>query len=69
MAPKGVILKEGDIIKRIALSKTLQAIADEGADVFYKGWIADSLVEVIQNNSGIITKQGKILSLFRFSGL
>lgn len=58
MAPRGVLLKEGDLIKRENLSKTLQAIADGGADVFYKGWIADSLVEVIKSNSGIITKQG-----------
>lgn len=34
-APNGCLLKEGDVLRRTALSRTLAAIADEGPDVFY----------------------------------
>lgn len=34
-APKGCLLKEGDIIRRIALSHTLAKVAAEGPDAFY----------------------------------
>ena len=35
-APNGTILKEGELVRRTAYSKTLAAIASEGPDVFYK---------------------------------
>lgn len=35
-APNGTFVKPGEIIKNVALSKTLQTIATEGADSFYK---------------------------------
>ena len=34
-APKGCLLREGDIIRRTALSRTLTKIAEEGPDAFY----------------------------------
>ena len=34
-APNGCLLKEGDIIRRTALSHTLAKIAEEGPDAFY----------------------------------
>jgi gamma-glutamyltranspeptidase / glutathione hydrolase / leukotriene-C4 hydrolase len=34
-APKGCLLREGEIIKRTALSRTLAKIAEEGPDAFY----------------------------------
>lgn len=35
-APRGVLLKEGDMIRRTNLSRTLKVIASQGADGFYK---------------------------------
>lgn len=57
LAPRGVLLKLGDICKRTVYSKTLQEIGEKGIDVFYNGWIATSLVETAQKNGGIITEQ------------
>ena len=39
------------------LAKTLRAIATEGPDVFYKGWIADRIAEDMAANGGLITKE------------
>ena len=46
----------GDRLVQGDLSRTLRAIADDGADVFYKGWIADRIAEDMKSNGGIITK-------------
>jgi hypothetical protein len=35
-APKGKLLREGDLISRDALARTLQTIAEEGPEAFYK---------------------------------
>lgn len=53
--PNGVAVKEGDIVKRPTLADTLELISKKGADVFYEGEIAESLVETIQSAGGIIT--------------
>jgi len=34
-SPNGVLLREGDVIRRKNYSRTLQAIADQGAEAFY----------------------------------
>ncbi|KAI0087996.1 gamma-glutamyltranspeptidase [Irpex rosettiformis] len=56
-APKGCLLREGDLIQRIALSRTLAKIAEEGPDAFYSGPIAESLVAKVQEAGGIMTLQ------------
>src|SRR5450759_125835 len=38
------------------LAKTLRAIATDGPDAFYKGWIADRIAEDMAANGGLITK-------------
>ncbi|KAJ3521066.1 hypothetical protein NMY22_g12468 [Coprinellus aureogranulatus] len=53
-APEGRYLKEGEIIRRTNLSKTLTTIAKDGADAFYKGPIADSILEKIRSTGGIM---------------
>lgn len=53
-APKGEILKEGQWIKREALADTLETISKEGADAFYTGKIAETLVKYVQANGGIL---------------
>ncbi|KAJ3406960.1 hypothetical protein HDU80_010020 [Chytriomyces hyalinus] len=56
-APEGVILKEGDRVKRLRLAKTLRLIAQQGASVFYEGEIATSLLKTIRRHDGIITAE------------
>ena len=46
----------GDRLVQADLSRTLRAIANDGADVFYTGWIADRIAEDMKANGGIITK-------------
>ncbi|GAA5795294.1 hypothetical protein HPULCUR_000649 [Helicostylum pulchrum] len=53
--PNGVRIKQGDIVKRPTLANTLETIAKKGADEFYEGEIASSLVKTIQSAGGIIT--------------
>lgn len=47
--------KEGEIIKNPRLAKTLQIIADKGADEFYTGDLAKDIVADIQDAGGNIT--------------
>jgi gamma-glutamyltranspeptidase / glutathione hydrolase len=47
----------GDRLVQTDLSKTLRAIAERGADVFYRGWIADRIAEDMKANGGLITKK------------
>ncbi|KAH8083772.1 gamma-glutamyltranspeptidase [Cristinia sonorae] len=54
-APQGQLLKEGDIIRRLNLSRTLSVIASKGADGFYKGEIADSIVQKVKATGGILS--------------
>ncbi|KAH9485370.1 Glutathione hydrolase proenzyme 1 [Psilocybe cubensis] len=54
-APKGVLLKLGETIRRTNLSRTLQKISKEGARGFYTGPIADSIVRKAQLEGGIIS--------------
>jgi len=46
----------GDTLRLPALAKSLTAIAEGGADAFYKGWIADSIAADMARNGGLITK-------------
>ncbi len=55
--PGGGEWTEGDRIVLGDLGKTLRAIAEEGAGVFYKGWIADRIAEDMEAHGGLITKQ------------
>lgn len=55
LAPKGILLKEGDRISRPVYANTLASLAHEGPDVFYNGWIADEIINSIQAKGGIMT--------------
>ena len=48
-------LKKGDKVYNFALAETLQRIANNGRDEFYKGETAKSLVAFLQNKGSIIT--------------
>jgi gamma-glutamyltranspeptidase/glutathione hydrolase len=54
--PGGGEWAEADKIVLGDLAKTMRAIADGGAAVFYKGWIADRIAEDMKANGGIISK-------------
>ena len=47
----------GDTIRLPDLARTLEAIANDGADVFYRGWIADSIAADMARNGGVISRQ------------
>jgi gamma-glutamyltranspeptidase/glutathione hydrolase len=47
----------GDVVRNPDLAKTLRAIAAQGADGFYKGPVATSLVAGMQAHGGLITEQ------------
>lgn len=48
--------KEGDIIFLPELAKTLKLIRDSGRDGFYKGSVAEFMLEEIKKQNGIITQ-------------
>ncbi|KAJ7647347.1 gamma-glutamyltranspeptidase [Roridomyces roridus] len=54
-APNGRFLEEGEIISRTNYSRTLEAIASGGPDAFYKGPIADALINKIRATGGILS--------------
>ncbi len=45
--------KIGDLIVQPDLAKTLKQMADKGADGFYKGAVADAMIQAVQQNGGI----------------
>lgn len=53
----GKLLKTGDIVKFEKLANTLEEIANQGADTFYSGKIAEDLIHDIQQAGGTLTMQ------------
>lgn len=49
--------QEGDVIKRLALAKTLEVIAEEGGDALYNGTLVKPFVDDIRKLGGIITME------------
>lgn len=47
----------GSVWKQEDLSKTLTAIRDHGAEGFYKGWVADSIVAEMDRSGGLISHE------------
>jgi len=56
-APNGVLLKEGDTIQHLNLSRTLSVIAEQGPDAFYRGEIADAIIGKIRAEGGILSHE------------
>jgi gamma-glutamyltranspeptidase/glutathione hydrolase len=54
--PDGSAWRAGDRLVQGELAKTLQLIADSGADAFYTGPIADRIVEEMRRGKGLMTK-------------
>ncbi|KAF7694810.1 gamma-glutamyltransferase 5a isoform X2 [Silurus meridionalis] len=53
--PNGELLKEGDMVKFEKLTETLQKVADGGAQEFYIGEVAQTLIRDIQAAGGTLT--------------
>ena len=47
----------GEVVVQKALAETFRQVAAEGADVFYKGAIADRMVRYMEETGGLITKE------------
>ena len=56
-APNGAALQTGVRVVQPDLARTLRAIADHGADGFYRGPVADSLVAEMRRGGGIISAE------------
>jgi gamma-glutamyltranspeptidase/glutathione hydrolase len=54
--PGGAAWAAGDRIILPDLAKSLRAIATDGPDAFYTGWIADAIAADMAANGGLITK-------------
>jgi gamma-glutamyltranspeptidase/glutathione hydrolase len=46
---------EGEIIRQPDLGQTLRAVASQGPDVFYQGWIAQAIAETVKRDGGVLT--------------
>jgi gamma-glutamyltranspeptidase / glutathione hydrolase len=55
--PGGGQWQAGDTVVLADLGRTLRAIATKGPDVFYTGWIADSIASSMAHNGGLISKR------------
>ncbi|KAI1855748.1 hypothetical protein JX265_012193 [Neoarthrinium moseri] len=54
-APNGKLLTFGETLTRKRYADTLDAVADDGADVFYTGPIANHTIAALQADQGIMT--------------
>jgi len=55
LAPTGKLIKLGDMITRERYAATLLEIAHNGPDVFYEGYMAQSMIDAVQESGGIMT--------------
>ena len=54
--PGGAQWQSGDMLVLKDLGRSLRAIATKGPDVFYTGWIADSIAASMAAGGGLISK-------------
>ena len=52
--PGGKVPARGSVLVQPDLARTLEAIRDHGAEGFYRGWVADSLVADMARHGGLI---------------
>ena len=55
--PGGEAPREGSTFRQPDLARTLEAISTQGADGFYRGWVADSIAAEMERGGGLITKR------------
>ncbi|KAK6532541.1 hypothetical protein TWF281_006728 [Arthrobotrys megalospora] len=54
-APNGTLLTLGETMTRKRFANTLETIANEGVDAFYRGPLADAMIRGLQATGGIMT--------------
>ena len=54
--PGGAAPPTGSTFRQPDLARTLQAVADNGAEGFYSGWVADSIAAEMRRGGGLITE-------------
>lgn len=55
--PEGRAPSVGEIFRQPELAKTLAAVADDGARVFYTGKVAERIVRVVQEAGGVLEEE------------
>lgn len=55
--PGGGKWAAGDVLLQRDLGKTLRALATDGPNVFYEGWIAERIAADVQSNGGLIGRE------------
>ncbi|MCF6332428.1 MAG: gamma-glutamyltransferase [Draconibacterium sp.] len=53
--PDGKAPKKGEVFKNPYLAKTLELVAKEGRDIFYKGEIAEKIVSYVKEQGGFLS--------------
>jgi len=53
--PNGEVPREGESIRQPQLAATIKAIAQQGSEVFYRGWIAEAIVDMVKKEGGVMT--------------
>ena len=53
--PNGKALKEGDTLKQLELSETLENIASEGPDYFYNSSFTNEILKDLQSHGSVLT--------------
>ncbi|KAK0947476.1 hypothetical protein LTR29_001084 [Friedmanniomyces endolithicus] len=54
-APNGSLLGLGDVITRKRYADTLETIAKQGVEAFYSGPLAETFINTVQSNGGMMT--------------
>ena len=55
-APGGALLRTGDRLEQPGLARALELLADEGARSAYDGTLAESLLELMRERGGLVTR-------------
>jgi gamma-glutamyltranspeptidase/glutathione hydrolase len=55
--PDGAPPRPGHLLKQPDLARTFRALVEGGPDVYYRGEIADAIVDFCQANGGLLTKR------------
>ncbi len=55
--PEGRPYREGEILKQPNLARTLRALQEGGAEVFYRGEIADAVASFVQQEGGLLSRE------------
>jgi gamma-glutamyltranspeptidase len=56
-APRGRLLRSGELCRNLALADTLEAMAKEGMAAFYGGHVGERLVEDVRRAGGVVTAE------------